>query len=77
MKIGVIGLGKAGLPLAAVIADSNIQVIGIDIDKERVANINSGINPIQEEKGLSELIAKHGGKNIRATIDPIEAAKSA
>ena len=70
MKIGVIGLGKAGLPLAAVIAENNIQVIGIDIDQDRVNKINSGINPIPEEEGLSELLKKHGGNNLTASSNP-------
>ena len=30
MKVAVIGLGKASLPLAAVIAESGMDVIGID-----------------------------------------------
>jgi len=29
--VAVIGLGKAGLPLAAVIADSGLEVVGVDI----------------------------------------------
>ena len=49
MKINIVGLGKAGLPLAAVIADSGIEVIGSDLDRERVDMINKGINPIKEE----------------------------
>ena len=75
MKINVIGLGKAGLPLAAVIADSGIQVIGSDLDKEKVDTINKGINPIEEEPGLKELIKKHGNKSLKATTDTIKAAK--
>ncbi|MFH1211959.1 MAG: nucleotide sugar dehydrogenase [Candidatus Woesearchaeota archaeon] len=75
MKISVIGLGKAGLPLAAVIADAGIEVIGVDIDKNKVGMINKGINPIPEENGLSALVKKHGGKNLAATSDPISAAK--
>ena len=67
MKISVIGLGKAGLPLAAVIADSGIEVIGIDLDVHRVEEINQGKNPIPEEPGLKELIKKHSGKNLRVT----------
>ena len=54
MKISVIGLGKAGLPLAAVIADSGIDVLGVDISEKRVDEINKGINPIPEEQDLSE-----------------------
>lgn len=67
MKIAVIGLGKAGLPLASVIADSGFEVIGVDIDEKKCENINRGKNIIPEEKGLDELIKKHGGKNLVAT----------
>jgi len=67
VKIAVVGLGKAGLPLAAVIAESGLGVVGVDIDADRVSMINSGANPIPEESGLSELIKKHGGKNLVAT----------
>ncbi len=72
MKISVSGLGNAGLPLAAVIADAGIDVYGIDVDAARVQMINSGKNPIPEEAGLSELLAKHGGKRLRATTDAKE-----
>ncbi|MBN2458151.1 nucleotide sugar dehydrogenase [Candidatus Woesearchaeota archaeon] len=69
MRVCVVGLGKAGLPLAAVIADSGIEVIGVDISQNRVDEINNGINPLPEEPGLSELIKKHGGKGLKATSD--------
>ncbi|MBW2988073.1 nucleotide sugar dehydrogenase [Candidatus Woesearchaeota archaeon] len=69
MKIAVVGLGKAGLPLAAVIADSGLEVIGVDISKERVAKINKGINPIPEEQELGVLLKKHAGSNLKATTD--------
>lgn len=69
MNFAVIGLGKAGLPLAAVIADKGINVVGVDIDKKRCEMINKGINPIPEEPGLDELIKKHGGKNLLATAE--------
>ncbi len=65
--ISVVGLGKAGLPLAAVIADSGLKVIGVDVDEEKCRMINNGVNPIPEEKGLDDLIRKHGGKNLIAT----------
>ncbi|RLI71612.1 nucleotide sugar dehydrogenase [Archaeoglobales archaeon] len=69
MKICVIGLGKAGLPLASVIADSGFDVVGLDVDKSKCKMINKGINPIPEELGLDELINKHGGKKLKATWD--------
>ncbi|MBI2559322.1 nucleotide sugar dehydrogenase [Candidatus Woesearchaeota archaeon] len=75
MKVSVVGLGKAGLPLAAVIADAGLEVIGVDLDKSKTELINKGINPIKEEQGLSELIKKYGGKRLKAVSDPIAAAK--
>ena len=75
MKASVIGLGKAGLPLAAVIADANIQVVGVDIDPKRVRDLNVVKNPIPEEPLLGDLIKKHKGKNFVATDEPLKAAK--
>ena len=69
MKICIIGLGKAGLPLAAVIADAGIEVLGIDLDSKKVDRINKGVNPIDEEPGLKELIKKHGGKNLKTVLE--------
>ena len=40
-KVGVIGLGYVGLPLAIEIAKAGFSVAGIDIDKEKVDKINS------------------------------------
>ncbi len=72
-RIAVIGLGNAGLPLAAVIADSGIDVIGVDINEGRCQLINQGKNPIPEEEGLEELIGLHGGKRLIATSRFIDA----
>jgi UDP-N-acetyl-D-mannosaminuronic acid dehydrogenase len=66
-RIAVVGLGNAGLPLAAVIADSGIDVIGVDINEERCQQINNGINPIPQEEGLEELIRLYGGERLVAT----------
>ncbi len=68
-KIAVIGLGNAGLPLAAVIADSGQKVVGVDVNEERCKIINSGINPIPQEEGLEELVRLHGGKSLLATAN--------
>ena len=40
-KVAVIGLGYVGLPLAIEIAKAGFSVAGIDVDKEKVDNINS------------------------------------
>jgi len=73
-EIAVIGLGNAGLPLAAVIADCGIAVMGVDINECRCQVINKGENPIAEEAGLEELLKRHGGKRLVATPRFEEAA---
>jgi len=67
VKIAVVGLGKAGLPLASVVADRGFDVIGVDIDQRRCEKINKGENPIPEEDGLDELVKRQGGKTLVAT----------
>ena len=48
-KIGVIGLGYVGLPLAIEFIQVGFDVIGIDIDQNKVKAINRGKNYIEWE----------------------------
>lgn len=41
----VLGLGRVGLPFATVLARSGLKVIGVDVDKKRIDEINSGNMP--------------------------------
>jgi len=41
-KVGVIGLGYVGIPLALTAAKAGFKVLGFDIDKARVEQINRG-----------------------------------
>ena len=41
-KIGIIGLGYVGLPLAVEFAREGFSVVGIDNDPKRVRQINKG-----------------------------------
>jgi UDPglucose 6-dehydrogenase len=68
LKVSVIGSGYVGTVTAACFAELGHNVVCIDIDPEKVDNINRGKPPIYEE-GLEELLKKHAGKNIRATTD--------
>ncbi|AGB04694.1 nucleotide sugar dehydrogenase [Aciduliprofundum sp. MAR08-339] len=78
LKIAIFGMGKMGLPLAAVFADRGAKVIGVDIDKNRVDMINAGENPVPEEPGLADLISKNvDAGRLRATTDGVQAAKDA
>ena len=47
-KIGVIGLGYVGLPLAIEFVNAGYNVIGIDIDERKVRSINKGENYIND-----------------------------
>ena len=52
-KVCVLGLGYIGLPTSIVAAESGLAVVGFDINKERVEQINLG-NPVIEEPDLCE-----------------------
>ncbi|GFZ77406.1 UDP-N-acetyl-D-glucosamine 6-dehydrogenase [Pseudohongiella nitratireducens] len=45
--IGVVGLGYVGLPLALRYSNIGYQVLGIDIDPDKVAKIKSGVSYIE------------------------------
>jgi len=53
----VLGLGRVGLPLSVVFANSGLNVIGIDIDEEKVLKINQGEAPFRENK-LEDYLGK-------------------
>jgi UDP-N-acetyl-D-glucosamine dehydrogenase len=42
LKVGVLGLGYVGLPLAGEFASVGLKVIGFDIDAKKVQTLNSG-----------------------------------
>src|SRR5947207_1994160 len=58
MNITVIGAGYVGLVTAACFAELGNQVIGVDIDKVKVANLQKSILPIYEP-GLDTLVASN------------------
>lgn len=71
MQLSVIGLGKLGSPLAAVLASKGHHVIGVDLNTVFVEKINAGLAPV-EESGLQELITQFR-KRLRATTSYDEA----
>ncbi|MFN0184565.1 MAG: UDP-glucose dehydrogenase family protein [Aquabacterium sp.] len=58
MKVCVIGAGYVGLVTAACLAEMGNSVIGLDIDAQRVADLQQGRVPIHEP-GLEDLIARN------------------
>src|SRR5437016_779458 len=59
MKIAVIGLGYVGLPLAIQFARSNVNVIGLDVDKTKADLINKGQSYLKhiQSAEIAELVA--------------------
>lgn len=52
-KVCVVGIGYIGLPTAIIAAENQLEVIGFDIDEDRVKKINEG-NPVIEEPEVFE-----------------------
>lgn len=64
MKIGIIGLGYVGLPLAVLFA-KKYEVFGFDINPKRVVDINSGKDTTLEltDLDLAEVLTTNKAKN--------------
>src|SRR4051812_9128381 len=67
-RVGIVGLGYVGLPLAVEFAKAGFSVTGIDISDQKTRLINAGKSYIGDipESVLSPLV--ESGK-IRATTD--------
>jgi GDP-mannose 6-dehydrogenase len=57
MRVSVFGLGYVGCVTAACLARAGHRVIGVDINPDKVAMVNSGTSPLVEP-GLGELLAE-------------------
>lgn len=66
--VAIIGQGYVGLPLAMATVEADCQVYGIDNSESKVAQINSGVSPIEDvsDSQLREMI--ESGR-YRATTD--------
>jgi UDP-N-acetyl-D-glucosamine dehydrogenase len=67
-KVGIIGLGYVGLPLAVEFAIAGFDVTGIDVQEEKTSLINRGMSYIQDvqEEVLHSLVQL---KKVKATTD--------
>ena len=68
LKIGVIGLGYVGLPLAVEKAKAGFKTIGFDVQKQKVDMVNNGVNYIGDvvDDDLKKLV---DNGNLSATTD--------
>ncbi len=67
-KVGVVGLGYVGLPLAVEKANAGYQTIGFDVQEQKVKMVNDGQNYIGDvvDETLKKLVA---AKTLQATTD--------
>jgi UDP-N-acetyl-D-glucosamine dehydrogenase len=69
LRVGIIGLGYVGLPLAVAFAGEGDQVIGFDLDPGKVESLNRGESYIED---VSSEELKRLGNLIQATGEAAE-----
>jgi GDP-mannose 6-dehydrogenase len=76
MKVSVFGLGYVGSVSAASFAADGHEVVGVDVNADKVAAVNAGRSPIVEP-GLEEQLASAVAEGrLRATTDTAYAVAS-
>jgi UDP-N-acetyl-D-glucosamine dehydrogenase len=67
-RIGVIGLGYVGLPLAIEFARAGFEVVGFDVDQSKVEALNRGTSYIPDVAAAHVAEVVQNGR-FRATVD--------
>src|ERR1035438_4751337 len=67
-RVGVVGLGYVGLPLAVEFAKAGFDVTGIDLNQEKTDRVNAGVSYIGDVKTEELATLVQSGK-LRATTD--------
>jgi UDPglucose 6-dehydrogenase len=76
MKIAIIGSGYVGLVTGACFSEVGTEVQCVDIDRQKIKNLNKGIVPIYEP-GLEKMIIRNMDKRrLHFTTNVSEAIKS-
>ena len=68
VRVGVMGLGYVGLPLAVSFAKVGVQVIGFDLDGQKVRSVQDGVSYI-EDVPCEDLAAARAAGKLSATSD--------
>src|SRR5687768_1762649 len=72
-RVGIIGLGYVGLPLAVEFAKAGLHVVGYDVDQSKVDSLSAGKSYIPDVPS-QELAAVVKAGTFRATTDQRELA---
>ena len=67
MKVVVVGLGRLGSPMAAVLAAAGATVVGVDSNEDVIRAVTEGRPPVVET-GLEEMLRRSDGR-LSATSD--------
>ncbi len=67
-RVGIVGLGYVGLPLAVEFARAGFSVTGIDISQEKVGRVNAGDSYVGDIPSATLAPLVESGK-LRATTD--------
>lgn len=77
MKIAVFGSGYVGTVTGLCFADLGNELIGVDVDEQRVRKLNDG-DPVIYERGLQEVLRRNlQAGRVRYTTDAREAVQHA
>ena len=75
MKIVIVGSGYVGLVTGACFSEVGIEVVCVDVDREKIDNLNKGIIPIYEP-GLKDMILRNMDKGrLSFTTNVVNAIK--
>lgn len=67
-RVGIVGLGYVGLPLATEFASAGFEVIGIDVQERKTESLNRGVSYVPDVPGALVASLVEQGK-LRATND--------
>jgi len=67
-RVGVIGLGYVGLPLAVAFGKAGFSVLGVDVDRDRVSRLSLGESPV-EDVGSDELATLVAASRLAVTTE--------
>src|ERR1035438_10245351 len=71
LRVSILGLGRIGLPTAAVFAEAGARVTGIDVDARVVNQTNAGESRLTDEPGLEPVIKRNVTEGrLSATLKP-------
>jgi UDP-N-acetyl-D-glucosamine dehydrogenase len=75
-RVGIVGLGYAGLPLAMAFAEAGFDVVGIDLDRERVKAIGDRRSylvdvPVERYSGVAGRLQATSDYSAVTTLDAL------